>query len=448
MGEAEAASAGGAPVPPAGSEANAGSAFNAKELNSARRPSKLLQRILNNPLWIFAVLRRVAPVFKLPFINWVIVTRFDHVEELLAQDQVFRVPWAEKMRAANDGGAIFLLGIDDPAQHRQFEQQLMDVFRLEDIPAIADMAKKFAEDIIANHSGKKLDAVQDLITLVPTRICRKYYGIPIEQDQEVEFGQWAIALSTFMFGDPTNDPKYRKVALAATQPLRVLLDHAIVAARQGQADPNTVVARLVAKQSTNPNLTDDIICAHLIGMITGFVPTNTMAAGHMLEALVGEGKFLWWNRRKFIGPAQEAIRQRDDDLLARCLFETLRFKPINFGPFRVATQDYTIAGGGFLGLWPKRIRAKSNIIASTQSAMFDGRRVERRYHFDPNRISSQYMLFGSGVHVCLGLFIAKAQITQTFRALLSQKNLRRVKGSKGKLTRLGPFPEHLFVKFD
>jgi cytochrome P450 len=179
-----------------------------------------------------------------------------------------------------------------------------------------------------------------------------------------------------------------------------------------------------------------VIRAILSGMITGFVPTNTMAAGHMLEILL--------RRKDFMEEARSAALAGDDDLLKRVLFEAMRFKPLNPGPFRVCIKDYTIARGTKRA---KTIRAGMNVIAGTQSAMFDPRRVKHPRRFDPHRPQSDYMLFGQGLHWCLGAHLAEAQITQTFKALLVKDGLRRASGGAGRLQRLGPFPAHLAVTF-
>jgi len=57
----------------------------------------------------------------------------------------------------------------------------------------------------------------------------------------------------------------------------------------------------------------------------------------------------------------------DDDLLAHCLFEALRFNPINFGPFRLCAKDYIVAAGTGRS---KRLKAGTKVLASTMSAMF------------------------------------------------------------------------------
>ena len=184
-------------------------------------------------------------------------------------------------------------------------------------------------------------------------------------------------------------------------------------------------------------LTDEIIRCYLIGMISGFVPTNTMAAGHILEMLL--------RRPDFMTAAQAAARSGDDDLLERCLFEAMRFMPLNPGPFRACARDYVLAKGTSRATL---VKAGSKLLASTQSAMFDNQFVERPNDFNPGRSPADYILFGWGLHWCVGAFIARAQITQTLKALLLKQNLRRARGADGQLQLLGPFPEHLVVEFD
>ena len=424
---------------------------NLKRLGSSERRSKLIQKVLSNPLWIFGLLRTVAPVFRIPGTRWVVVTRFDHVKQVLAANHAFHVPWAQKVRLLNDGKAPFLLGVDNSTEHREFLKLLMEVFRREDLPRVAALAGSEATTILDGHvrtgAGRDFDAISDLITRVPVRICREYYGIPIAPNEEDAVIEWSLGMSAYMFGDPNDDPKYAEVGLASGAAMRPLLDKAIAMARARKAG-DTIIDRFVAMQQADPRITDDVIRANLLGMVTGFVPTNTMAAGHMLDAVVGKGRFLSWRRSMFTGPVRKALEARDDKRFFRCLLETLRFRPINPGPFRVCVEDFTIDDAGFLGRSPKTILKGAKVLASTQSAMFDGRRMKNGRKFDPDRASSEYMHFGSALHICLGAFLAEAQITPTLRALLTRKGLRRAKGGAGKLKRAGPFPAHLKVRFD
>ena len=52
-----------------------------------------------------------------------------------------------------------------------------------------------------------------------------------------------------------------------------------------------------------------------------------------------------------------------------------------------------------------------------------------------------------GLHWCIGAYIAYVQITQTFKALLVQNDLRRIKDEQGQLQLVGDFPQHLWMHF-
>jgi cytochrome P450 len=420
-----------------------------------------VRRLLDNPYWIYGALRFVAPVARIPLTDWYIVTRYAHVKEVLADSTTFGVPWTQKMRDLNDGLEPFVLGIDDRAEHRDALQQLMQCFRREDVPAVARIAADEAGRIVAPQagSGVSFNAIGDLVTRVPTRICARYFGLPIvdprvtteaeRKAREDEFARWAMDISAYLFADPGNDPSVREKALTSALKMSEIIDAAIrTEATRHAPDLTTIVGRMVELRNRHGTPSATGIRAHLIGMVTGFIPTNTVAAGHMLDVLVGSGRFQNWRRSRFTKPVDAAIRTDDDRLLTRCLFETLRFLPINPGPFRTCRADHEIKEGGWFGRGPRRIPAGARLLVSTQSAMFDRRAVVHPRRFDPTRSRADYMLLGSGQHTCLGIHLAEAQITATLKVLLAQRNLRRAPGAAGRLAREGPFPSRLDVLFD
>jgi cytochrome P450 len=218
--------------------------------------------------------------------------------------------------------------------------------------------------------------------------------------------------------------------------VREAIDRAIRDAKKAPAGTATIVARLVQLQRQGSGApSDELIRAELLGMLAGFVPTNTIASGTMLEMLL--------RREDFKACAEQAARADDDGRLWRCLYEVLRFRPINLGPFRTCVADYTIAEGSSRG---KRIPAGTRILASTQSAMFDERGVVEPKKFDPDRPVHESMVFGYGLHWCIGTFLARAQITQTFKPLL-RRGIRRAPGRDGRLRTIGLMPAHLTVEF-
>lgn len=418
--------------PPAAATPPPAGAFNPDDLSSSGFVSDAIARILEDPRLPFAFIRRFWPVAKVG--SWAFISRYDDVRQALADDAVVAVPFGPKVEALNDG-PNFLLGMANDAQYQWLHKATAAVFPPSDNPNIvAPLAYRHASAILGRSAGR-LDAVQNLITLVPTRICEDYYGVAVPD--EIAFGKWTIAMSTYMFGDPGDNPKVARCALAAGSLVRPLVDAALAKARATPDGPDTIARRLVRAEADDPRLTDAYKRAILIGMMTGFVPTNTMAAGHILEMLL--------RRPDMLRAAQHAVRAHDDDLLERCLFEAMRFMPLNPGPFRVIAKDYVVAPGTRR---ETRLKAGTKVLVGTQSAMFDPRKIVEPNAFEPSRPEDNYLLFGYGLHWCIGEPLARAQITQTLKPLLAQRNLRRAPGARGRLGKIGPFPAHLEVAFD
>ncbi|WP_298301858.1 cytochrome P450 [uncultured Erythrobacter sp.] len=394
--------------------------------------SRFTSYLFRHPLAVFKFLRRWWPIPNL--FGWAAITRFDDVAEAMQNDKAVATPFGPKMKDLA-AGPNFVLGMADSDEYQAMHHEIMRVYPPEDNDAIIAPFSYQEAHRLVNEGEGKIDGIGGLLTLIPILICEKYYGLRVED--KAGFARWTIAMSSYMFGDPANDPKIKEAAFAAAALVRPIVDEAIDRAQAGPTE-DTIIARFVQRQKEAPEaMPDNVLRAIMLGMITGFVPTNTMASGHVLELLLSNPD---WMRQ-----ARAAAIADDDDLLAGCLFEAMRFWPINPGPFRVAGEDFVIAEGTRR---EKLITKGTNMIVSTQSAMHDPRRVEDPGTFNPHREQTNSMLLGFGLHWCIGAPLARAQITQTFKALLKRDNVRRAPGKEGKMTKLGPFPENLWVLYD
>jgi cytochrome P450 len=406
--------------------------FDPSLLDSNGFVSRVTRYLFRHPFGVMKFLRRWWPIPSVG--GWAAITRFDDVAEAMQNDKAIATPFGPKMKEMA-AGPNFVLGMADSAGYQAMHAEIMQAFPLKDNEEIIAPYSYQEAHRLVSECGGSIDGVGGLLSLVPVLICEKYYGLSIED--KAGFTQWTIAMSSYMFGDPTNDPKIKEAAYAGAALVRPIVDAAIDKAQAGGIK-GTVIAHFVQRQKEDPEaMPDNVIRGIMLGMITGFVPTNTMASGHMLEMLLSKPD---WMRQ-----AQKAAKDGDDDLLKGCLFEAMRFWPINPGPFRVAAEDVVIAKGTRR---EKLIKKGTNLIVMTQSAMFDPRRVDKPDEFNPRREQTKSMLLGFGLHWCIGAPLAHAQITQTFKALLERNNIRRAPGKDGQMTRCGPFPKNLWVLYD
>jgi cytochrome P450 len=445
----------------AGNAAPACADFNSAKLEESSWGVALLDLLSSYPVHrlLARVLRLFTPVPRA--LGWALVLRHDDVREVLENDRAFPVPWDRKMVSVTggaSGGRNFVLGMERDADYRLSYAQLAEAFPLKHVGEhVEPLSKDSARRIIdALGPDPEFDAIEALITAVPTELCETYYGIEIPADIRIEFAKWTLAISSYLFGPPFDKPKPlrspnepelniesedAKFAHAAARCLRTTIYDSIASARQrrqsGAQALGVVLPRLLDMQARDPQaLTDEMIHAQLFGMVMGFIPTNVLAGGNMLDTLL--------SRPEFMKRARAAAQANDNTLLWRCLREALRFRNINLGPWRVCAQEFTLHRNSRCKI---RIKPGTRVLASTQAAMFDPDRIERATAFDPERRDEDYLVFGVGQHWCLGAYIAIAQLTQTFKPLLLREGLARADGRRGRMQRFRVFPLHMFVRY-
>ncbi|MGR4869095.1 cytochrome P450 [Variovorax sp. LARHSF232] len=400
---------------------------------------------------VLQFLRRCLADLPLPvWRGWVLLTRDDDVREVLAKDKVFTVPWGDDVCLLNDGelpGTPFILGLDtrDPIEASLYREGLHDVmrsFRRDDVARlVVPRAAAHARAIVEGAAGRPLDAIQTLFVDVFIDTCEQYLGVPVRPDQRGAFYQWTVAVSGLLFGPPFERERALDTAKAGAARIALVIDIAIDAtiryleSEPADAHPDNVMVRLAKRHIADErDMSWLTMRAIMMGMVTGSVPTNAVAAGHILEVLLSQPDAM--------EQARAAAAGGDDDQLARCLFEAMRFWPLNPGPWRRCHDSYVLARGTRR---ERTIRPGTLILASTQSAMLDPHSVRRPLHFDPARDPADSLLFGHARHWCVGKYIAQAQITQAFKPLLLRGPVRRAPGADGRMRRLGLFPEHLLV---
>ena len=286
------------------------------------------------------------------------------------------------------------------------------------------------------NSKGRIDAINELFKRTATEVCSRYFGISVEDPDA--FADWIIACSTLLFGDPYGDPKIRRVASGGAARLNILLNDAIARAKRNPlakslslGTAETLLDRLIVLQRTAAEtdpISDAEIRAILFGVVTGFVPTNTLAAGKMLDELLRHPDAM----NDAIVAAKSGPEGRER--LKKILLEAGRLNPaISPGVWRYCANGAVIDTDGKARVIP----AGSLLLVSTMSAMRDKRVMPQPRRFWPDRVDANGravepdLLFGTGTHQCLGKYLAIEQITEMFAALLRQSNITRAAGQGG-----------------
>jgi Dyp-type peroxidase family len=411
-------------------------------------------------LFSFAVLRSVWPVARIG--RLVVVTRHADVVRVLNDSEHFPVPFGPEMKAIT-GGEPFALGLDGN-EHKMQRDILDALLKREDAYYLLDRTRYVTEALIKG-SGGRIDVMRDLLGRVFTETCSDYFGLDI--DEPNAFLDRSMAISALLFADPLGKESTRQLALNGAVRVRFLIDRAIARARSPHQAPRPItplVDRLVAHRlPCGGRLSNPLIRAIVIGVMTGMVPTNTLAAGKMIEELQRRGLL-----QSAVGAAQAAEKKHQEMMeeLARqglatdpkavaaarknnpyrqalwgILFEAARLNPALLpGQFRHAPKATTIAG--------KPVPAGSVLMVATMSALRDGRAFSEPWNFDSERKICPPLMFGDGSHHCPGTYLALEQATEICQILFAQPGIRFSRHPEGWLSYIGPFPRRLDLEFD
>mgnify|MGYP003640917830 CR=1 FL=1 len=407
--------------------------FDFESLGSKSAFSRGFQRFL---------LRRVLP-FVAFILRWlcpnprfgriVIVTRAADARAVLGDMTRFPVVYTPEMRLLGGGHDNVLAGDGD--KHDRLRAELLAALPHTDLDKVGKWSRLAAEQLVAAGGGR-LDVMRDLITRTATEVSGRYLGLTVNDPDA--FAEWTMAVSGMLFGDYFGDANVRRQALTGSAHLLGLIDDAIARVHQNPnpaRDRVSVIDKLIASGT----MSDGEVRAAAIGLVTAFVPTNTLAGGNMLEELL--------SRPEQWGAAVRAAKSGDKGGLQQILIEAgRRNTALSPGLWRhvpLGAQAITIAPDS----WRKRtVQPGDAVLICVPSALRDKRRDEsdKEDMSEEERVRRHaWMMFGHGPHNCLGAGLALAHLTEVFAVLLKLDDLAPVRGRDGRMLRTGPYPTRL-----
>ena len=387
-----------------------------------------------DPLGLFKELREHRPILVLP--QCTLVANYDDVIELLNMPKVFTVAlYQPKMEPT------YLMCHDEDALHYREKSLMQSMLNREDLPRIRTMVASIAQAILKRKNS--LNAVTDYCRAVPTGLVQQYFGlIGIQPAKLMEWSYWA-QVDTF-YNQPFDlipEPERQRIIREHARTGEELGDY-ITALILGQSIalklklPARMLTcikrafyRLLGK--TMPNQ-DDIVSRMLRsdfpaefdfdikrvginagGLLIGTIETTAQASVQALQYIL--------SHPEIHAQAVATAALEDPAKFDAIVWEALRFVPISPYMFRTTASPYTLAKGT---AHATTIPANTDVLALTQSAMFDEKAFEQAADFVAGRNWYHYFTFGYGAHECLGKYVGMVMIPEMVRQLILLPKLK------------------------
>ncbi|BBY07619.1 cytochrome P450 [Mycobacterium noviomagense] len=355
---------------------------------------------VRDPYTGLALMRREQPVQRLDTSTMpheeskpvFMVYRHEEVQQMLRDNETFSS--AIIIDAFGDAlGKHVMLGMDEPehGRHRAlvskaFSQKALARWEHELVGQVANqLIDRFAD---RGHA----DLRSEFTFPYPTQIIAGLLGLP--REDYPQFQRWSVALLSILFE--------RERGLAASEALREYFIPILADRRQEPRDD--LISGLAQAEIDGERLSDEEIFSFLRLLLPAGVETTYRSLGNLLLALLSNTDQL------------DAVRS-DRSLIPQAIEEAIRWEPPLLTITRVATRDTELAGVS--------IPAGSAVMPVLGAA----NRQEDRYpdpdRFDIFRQPRAHIGFGHGVHVCLGMHLARLEMRVALNLLFDRlPNLR------------------------
>ena len=351
----------------------------------------------------FRVLRREAPVHwhdEPGGPGYWCITRYHDLKAISRNPGVFS---SERMgtliRETDPAGLPIMRKIMlnmDPPHHRQhralinkaFTPRMIDALR----PRIVDLVARIIDAVIEKG---ECDFVEELAAPLPMLVICEMMGVPDEDRRRV----YEIGNSMVGFDDPElqrdgkprtgGDDAFAEMFMYAAKLREKALTH----------PANDLATGLVNVELDGRKLTqEEFHFFFLLLLIAGNETTRTVTSNGMLTLIEH--------------PEQLQALRRDLSLLPSAVEEILRYAPAVHTFRRTAMADSDLRG--------ERIREGDKLLMWYPSANRDEEVFENSDAFDIRRQPNEHLAFGIGEHFCLGASLARLELNEIFRGIVTR----------------------------
>jgi cytochrome P450 len=363
--------------------------------------------VLEDPLPLYAQLRRDAPVWEMPGSGTFVVSTAELVTEAVNRPDDFSSNLLSLLFQGEDGrpvvfdmshlgAAIHVMATADDPLHNVHRKLLQPPFspgaveaRSEWVRAVVD---ELLEPLLRDGGG---DFATQMAEPLPVRVICEIIGIP---GPDVATLAPLVLQSNDLLAGVVDGETMASSAAAAAETSAYLTE----LLRTWKSAPATegTTCDLLVQATADGRITLDAGVGTLVQLLGAGTETTTGLIG---RALLQMGR----------DPALQSRLRGEPELIPTAIEETLRFDgPFQFH-YRAAMHDTTIGG--------VPIPAGSRVLLMWAAANRDADAVEHPDEFDIERaVPRAHLAFGRGIHFCIGAPLARLEARIVIERLLQR----------------------------
>jgi cytochrome P450 len=346
--------------------------------------------VIRNPHPVFDRLREEAPLYHHETQDFYAVSRFEDVEDVLVNRDVFISRKGVTLQILRSGMEFpGTLIFEDPPSHTIHRALLSRMFTNRRVAGLEDEIRQLCAEILDPLVGSGgFDLVSALSAEVPMQVIGMLVGIPPE-DREGFRERVHTA---------RDNPAMSLEESLSGSPFAPYIDERV------KHPTDDIMSKLLTAEFEDENgqmttLTREQLLAYInIVAAAGNETTNVLIA--FAAQLLGDHPD---ERRKLV---------EDPSLIPNAIEETLRYEPNTLHNCRYVNEDVELYG--------QTVPAGSFMVTLTPSANRDPRKFDDPHRYDVTRKIDHHMSFGFGAHYCLGQALARLEARVALEELLKR----------------------------
>lgn len=341
---------------------------------------------IRNPYPIYDALRALGPVVYLAKHDLYALPNYREVSEILRQPLLYsNARGVSPLQKVNDILVGSTLNSDPPAHDktRAITAEPLLPGALKDVEGVIQDAADGLIDTLCKR--REFDAIADFARFLPVTIVSELVGLPVEAGQMLK---WASA--TFNLFGTENDRTTQ-----AFEDLKDLRDFLLEYGRPEKLKDGGWAKRIF-EVGPDRGISFET-CAQLMrDYINPSLDTTISVSGHLIK-LFAENPDQW-----------DKVRE-NPDLIANAVEEAVRVQAPVRGWTRYVAEDTELAG--------QTLPAGSRVLVMFASANRDPAKYNDPARFDVTRDVHDHVGFGQGIHMCMGMHLARLEMQSLLRAL-------------------------------
>ncbi len=317
--------------------------------------------------------------------EWVLFG-YDGVFQAFRDDKIFTSATYDKTIGLVMGHMILAMGGKEHHDHRSLVAKAFRASALQrwEPSVIGPVCDQLVDEI---KNDGQADLVKALTFEFPTRIISTLLGLPPEDLDMFR------RLSLDLISIPTD---IMAGLNAATELYTYFLDQVEQRRRKSTDD---IIGDLVAAEIDGEKLTDEAIIAFLRLLLPAGLETTYRSSGNLLYLLLTH-------------PEQLALIDRDRSLIPAAIEEGLRYETPLTMVMRTTTEEVEVSG--------HTLPANAQVDLCMGSANRDESRWKDANAFDIRRPRQAHISFAGGIHMCLGMHLARMETRVMLNSLLDR----------------------------